>query len=246
MKNIFGIILFFFLCLFLYTKFLGPFPFSVNSIQTQKTDLFQVTGEGTATAVPDTAHISFGVTKQASSVADAQNQTNSAVDSILSALKQMGVNTKDIKTTDYSVSPNYNFNGNSQSINGYTVTQTIDLKVQPLDKLNKILDTITQNGANIVGQVNFGFTDAKQQQLEDQARADAVTKAKAKADSLAKAAGIHLGNIINLTETNEIPPIRPIPMAVGLKAEDTNTTPTQVTPGSANVTSTITLSYQLY
>lgn len=246
MKNIFGVILFTFFCLFLYTKFIGPIPFAVNSIQTTKTDLFQVTGEGSATAIPDTAHISFGVTKQASSVQDAQNQTNSAVNSILDALKQMGVNTKDLKTTDYSVSPNYNFNGSSQTINGYSVTQTIDLKVQPLDKLNKILDTITQNGANIVGQVSFGFTDDKQQQLEDQARADAVAKAKAKADSLAKASGIHLGSIVNLTETNNIPPIRPIPMAVGLKAEDTNATPTQITPGSASVTSTITLSYQLY
>ena len=163
----------------------------------------------------------------------------------MDALKQMGVNTKDLKTTDYSVSPNYNFATGAQSITGYTVTQNIDLKVQPLDKVNKVLDTITKNGANLVGQVSFGFTDQKQQDLEDQARKDAVGKAKGKAESLAKAAGIRLGSIVNVTETNDLP-IRPLPMAVGLKAEDIATAPTQVTPGTATVNSTVTLSYQLY
>src|SRR6185312_14515731 len=107
MNKVIASILFFFLCLFLYTKFLGPFPFAVNSIQTQKTDLFQVTGEGSATAVPDTAHISFGVTKQAATVTDAQNQTNTAIAAITNALNAQGIDTKNIKTTDYSVNPNY-------------------------------------------------------------------------------------------------------------------------------------------
>lgn len=247
MNKVIASILFFFLCLFLYTKFIGPFPFAVNSVTTSKTDLFQVTGEGSATAVPDTAHIVFGVTKQAPTITDAQNQTNTAVTSIMDALKQIGVSTKDLKTTDYSVSPNYNFTGGSQSITGYTVTQTIDLKVQPLDKVNKVLDTITKSGANLVGQVSFGFTDQKQQQLEDQARKEAVAKARSKAESLAKAAGIHLGPIVNLQENNEAPIPRPLSMGIALKAEDsTNSAPTQVTPGTATVNTTVTLSYQLY
>lgn len=247
MNKILASILFFFLCLFIYTKFIGPFPFAVNSVTTTKTDLFQVTGEGSATAVPDTAHISFGVTKQAATVQDAQNQTNTAVNSIIDALKQMGASTKDLKTTDYSVNPNYNFNGSSQTITGYTVTQNIDLKVQPLDKVNKVLDTITKSGANLVGQVSFGFTDQKQQELEDQARKEAVAKAKEKAEGLAKAAGIHLGSIVNLQENNELPAPRPVQMGIALKAEDaTNSAPTQVTPGTATVNTTITFSYQLY
>lgn len=246
MNKVIAAILFFFLCLFLYTKFLGPFPFAVNSVTTTKQDLFQVTGEGSATAVPDTAHISFGVTKQSTTVADAQNQTNTAINNVLDALKQMDVSTKDIKTTDYSVNPNYNFDGSSQTIIGYTVTQNIDLKVQPLDKVNKVLDTITKNGANLVGQVSFGFTDTKEQQLEDQARKDAVMKAKAKADSLAKAAGVHLGSIINIQENNAQPPVIMPLRAAGAEKITDQSVPTQVTPGTATVTTSITLSYQLY
>ena len=246
MNKILAAILLFFACLFVYTKVVGPFPFAVNSVQTSKQDLFQVTGEGSSTAVPDTAHVIFGVTKQSSTVADAQNQTNTAVNAILDALKKMGVNTKDLKTTDYSVNPNYNFNGGTQTITGYTVTQNIDVKIQPLDKVNQAIDTITKNGANLVGQVSFGFSNDLEQKLEDEARKDAVTKAKAKAVGLASAAGVHLGPIINITEnpTTPLPIVRP--MALEGKLQDTNSAPTEVTPGTSEVTTSVTLSYQLY
>lgn len=242
MKTIFGAILFFFLCLFFYTKFFGTFPLTINSVQTTKTDLFQVTGEGSSTAVPDTATISFGVTKQAATVKDAQDQTNSTVKDIQDALQKQGVDSKNIKTTNYSLNPNYTPSG---QINGYSVTQNIDLKIQPLDGVNKAIDTVTTNGANLLGQVSFGFTDEKKQQLEDEARKDAVTKAKAKADSLARASGIHLGNIINVVENTDQPGLI-MPLALQAKREDSASIPTQVTPGTATIHSTITLSYQLY
>lgn len=243
MNKIIAAILLFFACLFVYTKLFGPFPFAVNSVQTTKQDLFQVTGQGSATAVPDTAHISFGVTKQAATVADAQNQTNTVVNAILAALKKLGINTKDLKTTNYSVNPNYS---SSQTITGYTVTQNIDVKVQPLDKANQAIDTITKNGANLVGQVTFGFSDDMQKKLEDQARKDAVTKAKAQAQSLSQAAGVHLGPIINISENPTTPEPLVRPMALEGKVQDTNTAPTEITPGTSEITTSVTLSYQLY
>ena len=246
MNKLIAAILFFFLCLFVYTKLAGPIPFTVNSVQTTKSTTFDVSGDGKATGVPNTATISFGVTKQASTVADAQDQTNAAINSIMDKLKTLGIDTKNIKTTDYNVNPNYNF-GNSQSISGYTVTQTVQVKVDPLDKVNKTLDAITAAGANLVGQVSFGFDDATQQKLEDQARADAVKIAKAKAESLAKAAGIRLGSIINITENVNTP--MPILMntaaKVGLGAGE-SAQPSQVTPGENSITTTVTLSYQIY
>lgn len=244
MNKFIAAILFFFLCLFVYTKLAGPIPFFVNSVQTTKTDTFQVSGDGNVTAVPNTATISFGVTKQAATVADAQNQTNTVINSIMNKLKGLGVNTKNIKTTDYSVNPNYSL-GDSQTISGYTVTQTVEVKIDPLDKVNKTLDTITAAGANLVGQVSFGFDDTTQQKLEDEARADAVETAKAKADSLAKAAGIHLGSIINVTENPTTPGPIVFNAAAKLATGDT-TQPSQVTPGENTVTTTVTLSYQIY
>lgn len=240
-----AVILFFFLSLLVYTRLAGPIPFSVNSVQTTKTDTFQVTGEGKATGIPNTAIISFGVTKQASTVADAQNQTNTAIEKIMDSLKNLGIETKNIKTTDYSVQPSYNLGGNIQSINGYSVTQTIEVKIQPLEKVNNTLDALTASGANIVGQVNFGFDDSTQQKLEDQARTEAVKVAKTKAESLARASGIHLGNIINVVESGaQIP--RPILMNAADKLGGGESQPTQLTPGENTISTSVTLSYQTY
>lgn len=236
----FGIILFFFLCLFAYTR-VAPFPLLINSVQTNKTDMFQVSGTGKATAVPNTATISFGVTKQAATVPDAQTQTNNAISTILNGLKSQGIAEQDIKTTNYSVNPNYQ---EGQTISGYTVTQNIQVKVEPLDKVNTVLNIVTQQGANLVGQVSFGFDDKTQQKLEDEARSQAVQNAKEKAQSLASAAGIHLGNVINVVEA-QMPPT-PIPFVQTLRVGEAAAQPTQVTPGENTITSTITLSYQIY
>ncbi|MDE2025805.1 MAG: SIMPL domain-containing protein [Patescibacteria group bacterium] len=243
----FAVIFFIFLLLFVYTKFIGPFPFSVNSIQTTKQSSFQVTGEGKVTAVPNQATISFGVTKQAATVADAQDQTNKAVDDILSALKNQGVDTKDIKTTDYNVTPQYNYQAVSQTITGYQVSQTVELKVHQLDKVNTLLNTITTSGANIVNQVTFGFDDATKLKLQDQAREQAVTVAKEKAQSLANIAGFHLGRIVDVQEDFG-GQIQPLPMMALDKSQGLGggEQPANITPGQNDVSVSVTLSYETY
>lgn len=243
----FAVIFFIFLLLFVYTKFIGPFPFSVNSVQTTKQTSFQVTGEGKVAAVPNQATISFAVTKQAATVADAQDQTNKIVDVVLSAVKNQGVSSNDIKTTDYNVSPQYNFQAASQTITGYQVTQTVEVKIRQLGNVNKVLDAITSSGANVVNQVAFGFDDAKQKDLENQARAEAVKEAKDKASSMASIAGFHLGRIVDVQENFGNP--QPVPlMALDQKAAGLGGggAPSNVTPGQNEVDVTVTLSYETY
>jgi uncharacterized protein YggE len=94
-------IIVFFVCLFLYTKFLGPIPLSVNAVNTQNSDVFQSSGTGSYSAVPDKAQINLGVTESGPSVTQAQNQLNTKMSAVISALKKQGVKDKDIKTTDY-------------------------------------------------------------------------------------------------------------------------------------------------
>lgn len=228
---------------FLYTKFVGPIPFTITSVQTTKSNMFQVSGTGKVSEAPDTAQVSFGVTQTAKSVANAQNQTNTAISAITSALAKEGINTKDIKTTNYTVSPNYDFNGR-QAITGYTVTQTIDLKIKPIEKVNTVLDILITSGANVVNQVIFTFSDDKRHELENKARELAVKDAKQKAQSLAQAAGIHLGQIIDVTQANDEEPRPVMPMLA--KDAAVGTTPTQVTPGENTISLTVTLSYQTY
>lgn len=247
-------ILFLFLALFVYTKLAGPISFSVNNINTTKTDLFTAQGEGKITAVPDSASLSVGITQTGTTVQEAKDKTNSATQKVLLALKTLGVLEKDIKTTNYSVTPNYGRNNeivpmmypirdNGTNITGYTITQNLEVKIKKTDTVNKAIDAVTKSGANLVGGVNFTFSDEMLEKLENEARKNAVSKAKKKAQSLANASGIRLGKIINVVENSSYP--GPI-FAEALKADSSDNAPTQITPGENTVTINVTIYYETY
>jgi uncharacterized protein len=242
LKTPFFTILFILIGLFLYTKLFGPIPFSVNSIQTAKTNLFTASGTGKTTGIPDTAQLSIGVTKTASTVASAQDQANSVANKIIEDLKKLGVKEKDIKTTNYSVNPNYDFNrGGTQNITGYTVNQTLEINVSPIDVANKAIDAATVGGANLIGGVNFTFNDKTKKELENKAREDAVKIAKEKAESLAKITGIRLGKIVDVQESTSL---FPQPVALRSLPAIAEQDSTNITPGENTITISITLSYE--
>ena len=269
------VIVLLFLGLFLYTKLAGPIPFYVNNVNTNKADFFNVDGTGTATAVPNEGVVNLGVTQTATTVVDAQNKTNSIATKLIDDIKKLGIDAKDIKTTNYSVTPNYSnmpvplMEGtpsqavvapsgtgivqqsypirppSQQQITGYTVTQNLEIDVKQTEKINKVVDTATTDGANLVGQVGFSFSDEMKTKLENQARADAISQAKAKAQSLSSLSGINLGRLVNVVESNDIRPW-PMYMGAGKATNDSSGTPTNITPGESTVSITVTLSYETY
>ena len=252
-----AIIIFFFVALFLYTKFAGPIPFYINSVNTTKADLFNVDGTGEATAVPDTGVVNLGITSQGSTVTEAQGKTNEIANKLIADIKKLGIEDKNIKTTNYSVTPNYGngaiqpmmfpIRSGGQTIVGYTVTQNLEIDVKPIEKANKVVDTATADGANLVGQVSFSFSDDIKTQLENKARADAIKQAKDKAQNLANLSGIRLGKLVNVVESNQI---RPWPMRYMGTAGNSGTPeaqpPTNITPGENTVSITVTLSYETF
>jgi uncharacterized protein len=211
-----------------------------------KTQTFQAQGTGTATGTPDQSDVSFTVSKSATTAETAQQQANTLMNTIISDLQKSGVEKKDIQTSNYNSSPNYATNGTT--ITNYTVSENVDVTVHDNSKVNTVIDTVTKDGAQNVYGPNLTFSNDKQQQLEDQARIAAINNAKQKAQSLAGAAGMHLGKIINVQETqpNSVYPIHPVPMLFSAKAEGTaQSVPTQINPGQNTVTSTVTLTYQV-
>lgn len=221
-------------------------PFSVNSIQTTKDTLFTVSGTGEATAVPDTAMVSLGVTKTASTVEEAQNQVNETINTITKDLKQLGIEEKDIKTSNYNVNPNYDYTSGKNTVTGYTVNANLDVKVKDIEKANKAVDAATKDGANQIGNVQFVLNDEKKKELENQARKKAIDEAKEKAKSISDAAGIKLGKIINIQESGENPTIYPMAEARALDMKSAGGEPTQLNPGENKVSITVSLSYETY
>lgn len=233
------------LLFFGFTKLFGPIPFAVNSVTTSKTDLFTVEGTGKATGVPDTAQFSVGVTKQAATVQQAKDQTNTVVNKISTDLKNLGIDEKDIKTADYSVNPNIDYTSGKQTTTGYTVSTTMEVKVKDTNLANRALDTATADGANVVNGVSFGLNDDAQAKLEEQARGEAIKNAKAKAESIAKQAGIRLGRIVNVTVNPTSEP-RPVVEKMSFAQPADTGAPTQLQQGSNDVNVTVSLSYETF
>lgn len=226
--------------LFIYTKLAGPIPFSITSVQTTKSSLFTASGTGKVAAVPNTAQVSLGVTETSVTVSDSQTKLNTKSNNVINALKKLGIEEKDIKTTNYSISPNYDFTA-GQRVTGYTASQNLEVETQKTELANRVIDTATATGANVVGGVTFTFDDETKAKLEDQARKEAIGKAKVKAKSLADAAGIRLGRIIDVQESFLG---QPVPMAQNFKAEAVGGDTTNVTPGENSIEITVTLSYE--
>lgn len=243
MKVAFTPVLAFFILLFLYTKFVGPIPFSLNSIVTTKTDTFSVSGEGKVSVSPDIAIVNVGVTAQGSSVKIVQQELNKKMNAESTAIKNIGIQAKDIQTSNYTINPTYDYRSDTQRVTGYQAHSNLTIKVREIDRANAVVDAATANGANQVGGISFDVDDKTKS--EDDARKLAVAQAKKKAESAARIAGFALGKIINYQESFGG---RPMPMAMFKTADRAvaeNTAPTQIESGSQEVTVQVTLTYQL-
>jgi hypothetical protein len=242
-------VLFIFIAVIAYTKLLGPIPFTVNSVSTVKDSLFTVEGSGEVTAVPDTALLNMGVSKTAPSVEAAQTQVNEVINQITAQMKNLGVEEKNIKTVNYSVNPNYDFTAGTQKINGYMVNADVQVRIKPVDKANQAIDAATQAGATNVGNVQFVIDDAKRAELEEQARKEAIEKAKAKAESISRTSGIRLGRLVDVQESGTPGVQPPILMRAELSKDSMagNAEPAPVTelnPGENKVSISVSLSYE--
>ena len=234
----------FFALLFFFGRFGPAIPFSVSSVQTTKSDLFTVNGTGKASAAPDMALVTLGINTQGQTVKDVQTQANTIVNKISGDLKSLGIPTSDITTSNYSIYPQYNYQEGRQIPNGYNANISLSLKIRDLTKVNDAIDKATADGANTVSGLSFTFDDALKKKLEDQARRQAISEAKDKAQSLAQAAGLTLGRIVDVQENNISP--NPILMAptVGLGGGAQKSS-TEVQPGTSEISLSISLSYEI-
>jgi uncharacterized protein len=160
-----------------------------------------MTGQGEVRAAPDTVTLTAGVTAQAPTAAAALAANSSRMAAVMAALKQQGVSDKDMQTANFSVSPQYAGNNDSQPqrLIGYQVTNEVQVRLEDVRKLGAVLDSLVLAGSNQMNGINFGVRDTAE--LLTQARNLAVADATAKAQVYAKAAGVSLGPILSISES---------------------------------------------
>ena len=203
-----------------------------------------VSGEGKVSAAPDIATLSLGVQSQEATVADAQAKATQAMNAVMAALTANGIDKKDIQTQNFNISPMTKWDPTTQEqvTTGYQVTNTVTVKVRNLDNTGAIIDAVAQAGGDLtrVNSISYSIEDPTSYYAE--ARTEAVADAQAKAEQLAKLAGVSLGDPIYITESSSAPPIYSRGVAESaVPAPDT----TPVSPGELDITLDVQITYAI-
>ncbi|CAB4689419.1 unannotated protein [freshwater metagenome] len=193
-----------------------------------------VAGAGSATAVPDEADFTFGVSNQAKSADEATRTTSEAISRIIAAVKNAGVAEADIQTAQISVYPTTGPNGSN--VTGYAASNTVSVKVHTIAKAGSVLDAATGAGAN---QVNGPtLISSKQNVAYTTALAAAYADAKARATAIADASGEKLGSLRTASEQSSSSPIT-------MSAAKSDTSSTPVEAGTLQIDAQVTVTFDL-
>ena len=235
--NFSGAVIIFFILLFVFAKWGPSIPFSVLS--QNKGEPMIVEASAKVPVTPDIAKISVGIENSGQILKQVQDSVNTKSQKIVADLKKLGITEKDIKTTSYNVYPENDYGANPPRITGYRVSASYEVTIRNFEKINEALVAVTESGANIVGGISFDLSEELKNEKMGEARKMAAGIAKDKAQSLASAAGITLGKIINVSENQGSDFPRPV------MPEKANIAQPDIQPGQTDVSVTISLSYEI-
>jgi uncharacterized protein YggE len=201
-------------------------------------------GEAVITAEPDQAQIDIGVLTQARTAPDATKENAEKLGRVLAQIKKLLVKDDEVKTTGYSLNPNYRYpQGGKPEITGYTAANVLQIRTGNLDSVGKLIDAGMQAGANQINRLVFTLKDEHSAQV--QALRMAAQKAQSKAEEMAGSLGLKVVRVLSLTENER--GVRPIiAQTRGMQAEAlSSAAPTPVEAGTIEVRSSVTLSAEI-
>ncbi len=216
--------------------------YPITVVTTTKSSELSVVGEGKVDVVPDTATIDAGISvTNGATPTDVQKNIDEVNNKIIAALQKLGIQKKDITTSNYSISPNFEFVANQNRIAGYNGNVNISIKVKNVQMVSQVIQEVTKAGANQVQGARFSVDNPEKDR--ERARNIAIQNAKTQAQKLAKTLGIRLGKITNIVESS--PPQGPIvyPMA-RFEAGIAGSGGPQIEPGNQTISSVVTLFFE--
>jgi uncharacterized protein YggE len=191
--------------------------------------------EGVIFAQPDRAEIDIGVVTQAATAQAAGSQNATATQALLDRLRKTLGSKADIRTTSYSLNPDYRFDHNKRTLNGYNATHTVEIASDDLPGVGKLIDAATEGGANQIQRLRFVLKDEKPARAE--ALRKAAAEARANAAAMAAALGLRLGRVL-LVEQSTAPPVSPFRFPA---VAETVSAETPVEPQTVEVRASVTL-----
>lgn len=173
-------------------------PTTINQEAQPAIRTLSVNGVGQVSITPDIAYIYIGVHSEGAAASEAVDENKVQTSAVIKAIKDAGVDEKDINTTNFSIWPSQQYSPEG-AITGtiYMVDNTVYVVVRDLARLGDLLDSTISAGANTINSIQFDIADDSAAVKE--ARVKAVEDAKVQAQELADAAGIALGEIQNIS-----------------------------------------------
>lgn len=217
-------------------------------------NMITVSGKGEIFAKPDLALVNFSVVSEAKTVAQVLSENTKKMNVVIDSVKKLGVEEKDLKTTNFSIYPRYEWQKETICISppclerkrvliGYEVRQTLETKIREMVKIGEIIQAATAAGANEVG--NLQFTIDNKEELEKKARAEAIKEAKEKAKELASLLEVKLVRITSFSE-NRITPYYPAPYFMEAKAlGPTEGEVPQIETGENKIEISVSITYEI-
>jgi uncharacterized protein YggE len=214
-----------------------------NSAGTADDRYITVTGVGTISVVPDAVRFSATVSNLGTTNAAALSSASKSAAAVRAALKDAGIATKDIRSANISVYPEYNWTQDGGTkITGYRASQSFDVLVRTASKAGTIIEAVVTAGGDNVQLGGVVPTTLNPATATEDARAAAVANAKSKASSYAKLLGTSIGKVLSLEEQSSPVYSSPFPMAKAGMAADSAV---QIDLGEQDVTVTITVRWAL-
>jgi hypothetical protein len=205
--------------------------------------VLDVSAQGESLRTPDIATIGAGVVTQAADAASALRENSARMDRVIAALKRAGIADRDLKTSNISLQPQYRYAEKQPPvITGYQATNNVNVRFRDIAKAGQVLDALVATGANQINGPDLGLD--KPEAAMDEARLDAIAKARARAELYAKATGLKVKRILAISEGSYDMP-RPMPImmrAQGMMAEAADA---KILAGEQSVNVTVSVRFEL-
>ncbi len=217
------------------------------SARADDTSGITVQGNGEVRVRPDVAVVTLGVQTQGADSAKVAAENAAIADKVIAAVHGAGVAEKDVQTSGYAISPQYDYRpqqqGKAPILTGYQVSNTVRVTVRKIADVGKVLDGGIKAGANVAGGISFDLDEPTAAQARDDATKKAVADALHKAKVVADAAGVSAMRLVAISEGAVVVPR---PRFDGLKARAmTAEAETPVATGEVTVSAEVSVRYAI-
>lgn len=175
-----------------------PSVLKVENVGENSEGKVTISSSETVKVTPDMAEIVYGIRTENEDAQACQQENTEKLNAVLEFLKGQGFEETSIKTSGYSLDPQYDWSGNKQTLIGYQMRTQVTLTDVPMDQVGSLLSKTVESGANEIQSVSY--FSSKYDETYQQALTKAMETAKAKAETLAAASGKKIVGVTSVQE----------------------------------------------